>query len=150
MSEIIRIPNIENYNQEIINGELILTPKKVYISEDELNNTDIRFSNILECIIKKGDEVISSNRKKYRPILIDVWKHMSIRRILQTTTFNCKLTNDDNNNSYNWCSDINMYFQNQDAKNTLKEIIEMVKENELNINLSIKLQTGNIIYFKID
>jgi hypothetical protein len=53
MSEIIRIPNIENYNQEIINGELILTPKKVYISEDELNNTDIRFSNILECIIKK-------------------------------------------------------------------------------------------------
>ena len=75
---------------------------------------------------------------------------MSIRRILQTTTFNCKLTNDDNNNSYNWCSDINMSFQSKDAKNTLKEIIEMVKENELNINLSIKLQTGNIIYFKID
>ena len=35
-------------------------------------------------------------------------------------------------------------------KKTLKEIIEMVKEKELNINLSIKLQTGNIIYFKID
>lgn len=149
MSEIIRIPNIENYNQEIINGELILTPKKVYISEDELNNTDIRFSNILECIIKKGDEVISSNRKKYRPILIDVWKHMSIRRILQTTTFNFKLTNE-SIDGYNWCPDINMSFQSKDAKNTLKEIIEMVKENELNINLSIKLQTGNIIYFKID
>ena len=149
MSEIIRIPNIENYNQEIINGELILTPKKVYISEDALNNTDIRFSNILECIIKKGDEVISSNRKKYRPILIDVWKHMSIRRILQTTTFNCKLTNE-SIDGYNWCPDINMSFQSKDAKNTLKEIIEMVKENELNINLSIKLQTGNIIYFKID
>jgi hypothetical protein len=43
-----------------------------------------------------------------------------------------------------------MSFQSKDAKNTLKEIIEMVKENELNINLSIKLQTGNIIYFKID
>lgn len=149
MSEIIRIPNIENYNQEIINGELILTPKKVYISEDALNNTDIRFSNILECIIKKGDEVISSNRKKYRPILIDVWKHMSIRRILQTTTFNFKLTNE-SIDGYNWCPDINMSFQSKDAKNTLKEIIEMVKENELNINLSIKLQTGNIIYFKID
>lgn len=27
MSEIIRIPNIENYTQEIINGELVLTPK---------------------------------------------------------------------------------------------------------------------------
>ena len=149
MSEIIRIPNIENYNQEIINGELILTPKKVYISEDALNNTDIRFSNILECIIKKGDEVISSNRKKYRPILIDVWRHIPTRRILQTTTFNFKLTNE-SIDGYNWCPDINMSFQSKDAKNTLKEIIEMVKENELNINLSIKLQTGNIIYFKID
>ncbi len=28
MSEIIYIPNIENYNQEIVNGELVLTPKK--------------------------------------------------------------------------------------------------------------------------
>lgn len=27
MAEIIRIPNIENYTQEIINGDLILTPK---------------------------------------------------------------------------------------------------------------------------
>jgi len=27
MTELIRIPNIENYTQEIINGELILTPK---------------------------------------------------------------------------------------------------------------------------
>lgn len=29
MSEIIRIPNIENYIQEIINGELVLTPKNL-------------------------------------------------------------------------------------------------------------------------
>jgi len=27
MTELIRIPNIENYTHEIINGELILTPK---------------------------------------------------------------------------------------------------------------------------
>lgn len=28
MTELIRIPNIQNYTQEIINGELILTQKK--------------------------------------------------------------------------------------------------------------------------
>jgi len=37
MTEIIHIPNIEKYTQEIINGELILTPKENYITEDELN-----------------------------------------------------------------------------------------------------------------
>ena len=31
MAEIIRISNIENYTQEIINGDLILTPKEIYI-----------------------------------------------------------------------------------------------------------------------
>ncbi len=29
MSETIRIPNIENYFQEIVNGELVLKPKKI-------------------------------------------------------------------------------------------------------------------------
>lgn len=39
MSEIIRIPNIENYIQEIINGELILTPKNLKnCSDDDCNN----------------------------------------------------------------------------------------------------------------
>jgi len=36
MAEIIRISNIENYTQEIINGDLILTPKEIYITEEEL------------------------------------------------------------------------------------------------------------------
>jgi hypothetical protein len=41
MSEIIRIPNIENYIQEIINGELILTPKNLKnCSDDECNNEE--------------------------------------------------------------------------------------------------------------
>ena len=46
MTELIRIPNIENYTQEIINGELILTPRKQYISENELNATQLEYSKI--------------------------------------------------------------------------------------------------------
>ena len=34
MTELIRIPNIENYTQEIINGELILTPKKTIYNRE--------------------------------------------------------------------------------------------------------------------
>jgi hypothetical protein len=39
MAEVIRIPNIANYTQEIINGDLVLTPKKQYITEEELRRT---------------------------------------------------------------------------------------------------------------
>lgn len=43
MSETIRIPNIENYIQEIVNGELVLTPKHLFTNEsnDQQSARDI-------------------------------------------------------------------------------------------------------------
>ena len=149
MTELIRIPNIENYIQEIINGELILTPKKQYITENELNMTQITHSTIEECVIKKEEENIST-KTSYRSVLVDIWKSMPTQKILQTTTFNLKSTIENGENSYKWCDDIQMSFQNKDAKGTLKEILNMVKVNNFSINLTIKLKTGRIIHFKIE
>ena len=149
MSELIHIPNIENYNMVIINGELIITPKKQYMTEKELNMMQITHSTIEECVIKKEEENISTNRS-YRSILVDIWKSMPTQKILQTTTFNFKLTKEIGEKGYKWCDDIHMSFQNKDATGTLKEIINMVKVNKLTIRLSIKLETGIIVHFKIE
>jgi len=149
MTESIRIPNIENYITEIINGQLILTPKKQYITENELNMTQITHSTIEKCIIKKEEEIISTNNS-YRSILVDIWKSMTVQKIVQTTTFNFKLTNEKGKKGYNWCDDINMSFQSKDARGTLKEILNMIKVNKLTIKLSIKLETGRVIHFKIE
>lgn len=151
MSETIRISNIKNYTQEIINDELILTPKKIIITENEINMTNLAHSSIMECIIKKGEENIST-KKSYRAILIDIWKSMSTQKLFQNTTFNTKLGVDMKGvKGYNWHNDIKMSFQNKDAKGTLKEIIKMVKvSNNMSINLSVKLETGRIINFKIE
>ena len=75
---------------------------------------------------------------------------MPVQKILQTTTFNFKLTNENGEKGYNWCDDINMSFQNKDSTNTIKEIINMVKVNKLTMKLSIKLKTGRIIHFRIE
>ena len=147
MTELIRIPNIENYTQEIINGELILTPKKQYITENELNMTQITHSTIEKCIIKKEEEIISTNTS-YRSVLVDIFKSMPTQKILQTTTFNFKLTKENGEKGYKWCDDISMSFQSKDARGTLKEILNMVKVNKLTIKLSIKLETGRIVHFK--
>jgi hypothetical protein len=49
MTEIIRIPNIENYIQEIINGELVLTPKNFKnTSDDAFINEQIARQMVLE------------------------------------------------------------------------------------------------------
>jgi len=148
MTDIIRIPNIQNYTPEIINGELILTPKKNYITEDELYMTKVKGSVIVDCVVK-GDDIIST-ATNYRSILVDIWKSMPVQKILQTTKFNFKLTNENGEKGYNWYPTINMSFQSKNAQETLKEIINMIKVNKYNIKISIKLETGKIIYFKID
>lgn len=149
MTDIIRIPKIENYIQEIINGDLILTPKKQYLTENELYMTQITNSSIVECLIQKGEEKISTE-KSYRGALIDIWKSMPTQKILQTTSFNFKLTNENGKKGYYWCDEIKMSFQSKDAEQTLKEIIRMVKENKLTIMLIIKLEIGRMVHFKIE
>lgn len=145
---IFNIPNIQNYTIEIENEKLILTPKKQYITENELNRTPIAHSAIVECLIKKKEGVIISTNNRFRGVMVDLWKGMPVQQILQTTTFNFKLTNENREKGYQWCDDIHMSFQNKDARGTLREILNMVRVNDLTIELSIKLKTGRIVHFK--
>ena len=155
MSELIRIPNINNYIFEIIDNELILTPKKIYINESELLLTDISGSKIQECLIKYDNEIISSRiitssiKIPWTDILIDIWKSMPIQIILKNSKFNFKLTKE-TLKGYRWCQEIEMSFQNKDAKGSLNEIINMVKFNKYSLNMNLKLKTDEEIYFKIE
>lgn len=147
MSDIIRIANIENYRIEFINGDLILTPKQSYITQELLAT-----STINECIIinTQSDETISTFQKSYQSILIDIWKSMPAQKILQTTSFNIKLTNENDLNGYKWCPEINMSVQAKDQHETLKEIIKLVKINNYSLSLSLKISNNNIVSFKIN
>lgn len=97
MNQSITIPNIDNYHREIINNELILTPIYKYISLDELNRVNLTKAEIIYCLIKdSNDKIISDNKDKNKwfRILINIYKSLSASFILQNTTFNIKLTNE--------------------------------------------------------
>lgn len=149
MVDIIRIPNISRYTQEIINDELILTPKKICIEEEDLNKLCLTSSNINECKVKNYENIIS-NKNRYRSILNDIWKSMPTQKLLQNTTFNCKLSDEKGLNGYNWNKDLNMSIQGKDANKTMVEVIKMVKLNKYELDISITLKEGEIIYFKIE
>lgn len=123
-------------------------PKKTYITEDVFNKLKLANSEILECVIKNGDKIISNN-KKYRQILNNVWETVPIDKIIENTKFNIKLTNEDGINGYHWHPILKISVQNKDSTNTMKEIINMVKVNNYSLNISIKLESGKIINFNI-
>ena len=77
MTETIRIPNIEKYTQEIVNGELVLTPKKFKkFSDDEFINEQVARQMVLEysfhgCRSEKYESKISEldENDEYRELL---------------------------------------------------------------------------------
>ena len=150
MNNIIRIPNIDNYHQAIINNELVLTPIYNYITLDELLDKNLTNSKINYCIITDADadnEVIS-NSIKYSKILIDIYKYLPASFILQNTTFNIKLTNENGNRGYTWYSEINMSVQGKNSNGTFKEIIKMINLNNYKIDIEIELSNGESINYK--
>ena len=148
MSDIIRIPNISKYSQEIINDILILTPKKIYVNESDLKQYCLTSSKINTCIVKNND-IIISNQRRYRSILNDIWKTMPAQKILQNTTFNIKLTDEKGYKGYDWNDDLKMSIQGREANLVLKEIINMIKLNNYSLEILITLKEGEVIYFNI-
>jgi len=65
MSDVIRVANIENYTIEFINGDLIFTPKKSNITEEELTKELVSTSRINEFAIntQKGEELYQIFKK---------------------------------------------------------------------------------------
>uniref|UniRef100_A0A6C0IDF7 Uncharacterized protein n=1 Tax=viral metagenome TaxID=1070528 RepID=A0A6C0IDF7_9ZZZZ len=147
MTEAICIQNINQYIYEIHENTLTLTPKNIDITEEELIKTNLHSSKILQCMIKKNDEIISTKRK-YLSNLNNIWQRMPMQKILQTTSFNMKLTNEDGKDGYNWSNKLKISIQSRDANYTMKEILNMIKVNKYSIHISIKLESGQIINYK--
>lgn len=130
------------------------TPKKQYITESKLNETDLAYSEILNYVIKEQEKITSTGEKtKYRNLLRILLKlcspTMSREEIEKHGNFNLLQTKENGKKGYRWCDDIQMSLQSKSATETLKGIVKMIKVSKFNIELSIKLKTGSIVHFKI-
>ena len=75
---------------------------------------------------------------------------MPTQKVLQTTTFNMKLSNENGLKGYSWYPKLNLSIQRKEVKYTLKEILNMIKINKYSIKLIIRIETNKIINFKFN
>ncbi len=144
MEKEIKIPHISNYIMEIVDDTLILTSKLNYITESDMNKICLMDSIVLGC--KINDEEV--DRLKYKSILIYIYKKMTANLILQNTEMNIKLI-ETNENGYTWYKDLGMSIQGKDANLTFKEILRMIKINQMKLEIEIQLKNKEIIHFII-
>ena len=69
---------------------------------------------------------------------------MPVNQILQNTSFNFKLTNENKEKGYNWCPILKMSFQSKDSIGTFNEIKNMIKLLQYKIKITIKLKDNKI------
>lgn len=148
VSGVIRVPNVANYRQETINGALVLIPLKKYITTAEFRQLNFGHSTIIECVVKNNTGQLISNKTKYLGILVDIWKSIPAQKVLQNTSFNIKLTDEKGVKGYNWQPEILMSVQGKAAHETCLEILNFITICSYSMEITIQLQTGQVINYK--
>lgn len=141
--------NYISYNKFDLNSENKKILEKIeleYLDNNlfnETDNVDFTKSKVITCIIKKNNKIISEN-KKYRKILIDIWKNIEKCDLIKTSTFKFKSEKEDGEKGFNWCECIKLSFQSKNSNGCLKEIIKMIKTYNFNIDMDIMLNNKEI------
>jgi len=132
MNNIITIPNIQEFMQQIINGNLVLTRIFPYIDEVTLFQQNLRKSNIIECKINN----INIDIKKYKKLLIYLYSTTDIGIILQNTILNIS-QEEKYDKGFEYYNQLGLSIQGADARRTLNEIINIIKIKNYSIELKI-------------
>jgi hypothetical protein len=134
--------------------QLEVIPKNAmtFLNEDEFRKVieqNKKYTKIQKCVItnKKGQIISISNT--YSGILFDIFKNMTPKKIIENTTFNYLLNDNQGEKGFVFLPEIHMSFQRKDACNTLLEILKMVKYNKYNMNFKMKTKDGKIYQFQI-
>ena len=139
--------DLTKYDKQLLNnGKIIFkyrAPIEVKISE--LNNYNIKGSCIYKCII--NNRIMNYN--KYRSILYKIYSIIGDGSdIIKNTTLNIKTLNR-NDSGFVYKPELGISIQGADSSKTLNEILIQCKENNIQLQLQIKLVDLKIISITI-
>lgn len=139
----IRIPNIENFTQQISNGNLILTRiVPPFIDEATLFGKDLRGTTIIQCKINNKNQA-----KKYNKILIALYQTLNRKTIVQKTTLNIS-KEQLYEKGFVFYPNLGVSIQGVNARRILGEILNMIKIKNYTFELTIRLKNDEIVHFK--
>lgn len=144
MENTITIENIQEYTHQIINGNLVITRIIPFVDEIILFTKNLLGSTIIECKINNSNKEI----KKYKKLLIHLYSIIDIETILQNTILNIS-QQEIYDKGFKYYNHLGLSIQGNDARRTLKEIINIIKIKKFSMDLKIKLKNDEIIRFII-
>ena len=145
--DLIIINGGEEWKQEVedVEEDVEEDIEEIEVDSIELFKKDLTKSSIVEC--KINDKNIQ--KKKYRPILIELYEQTDRDIILDKTSLTGISTEEINGKGYKYYEQLDLYIQGVDGPCTLREIINIIKIKNFKMELKIKLKNGELIKFRM-
>tara|TARA_Y100000748_G_scaffold297882_1_gene292468 strand:- start:973 stop:1491 length:519 start_codon:yes stop_codon:yes gene_type:complete len=139
------VKNIQRYTQQIVDGNLILTIKVPLVDEVTLFQKNLGGSTILYCTING----VNNNMKKYTQVLrTGVYSIVDIETIKENTILNIT-PQERHDKGFKYYTHLGVSIQGADTRRILKEIINIIKIKNYNMELKIQLINDEVIRFVI-
>ena len=136
--EVEEVEEVEEEVEEDVEG--------IEVDSIELFKKDLVKSSIIEC--KINDKNIQ--KKKYRPILIELYEQTDRDIILDKTSLYGAISSEEiNDKGYKYYEQLDLYIRGVDSRYTLQEIINIIKIKNFKMELKIKLKNGELIKFRM-
>ena len=143
------IDNISEYVLKIEDN--ILTIDIKYSNINDSNSVEFSSSTIIECMVKKNDIIVSNNPKKYADLWYDLLDCSELDYIKEKYK-DLKSFNFETNErikDWVWQNKHKFAYRRKNANGTIKEIFDIVREIELQIDIKIKLESGEVLHYKV-
>ena len=117
-----------------------------YVSEKVLIDSATGWE-ILNCLVRSRDTVISTSLGN-QTIVKDIWRTMPRNKVIEDRPNPNTYTFIPADTGLNRCREHDLYFHSINNKESIREILHLVKNNQLTIQLTILTKQGDLIHYK--
>lgn len=139
--------DLKKYDIKEMKNKIILTPKKQEIiikKVDKLKSFEFKNSEIQKCILNDK----KNKKDNYKAILLDIYNIINNgKQIIKNTILNI-VTVEKEDTGFSYLKKLGFSVQGVDSNRTMTEIFGQCLKNEINLELEIKMDNGEIIIFK--
>jgi hypothetical protein len=136
--------DLDIFTYKIINNQIIINLKENDITKDELLNTDLTYSSILDVTI--NNEICDI--KSYKGILDYLLCNFTAKKLKEISIFkHLILDGEHHKNGYYYLELPNISFVVLSSNASCKEIINLISHLNIKFYIKIKLVNGNIVKF---
>ena len=151
-SQTITIPNFSMYTLSVHRNQLILTPKPsiqniIYLNDKDFLDLNFAGAKLIFCtILTEEGLVISSHRKHFMTVLLDVWKSMGTEQVMKYGGLGVERSFQKQRFA-RWVPELDISYHHRSIRTVIHELVKMTRLNNYSMEIQVQLKNKMVIHY---